>query len=125
MSESDFSIMKSCSLIYQGRLYVYGGLVDKRQILGLNWCDDYRTGSELWGHTKLIKVGQLQFDFEDGTCATNNVVVVLCFGSIGNRTCYRSDSPISTSEWWTWFEPMVKSHHNHQSSLITSSQGIK
>ena len=115
--------MKSCSLIYQGRLYVYGGLVDKRQILELNWCQDYRTGSEVWGYTKLIKVGQLQFDFEDGTCATNGVVVVLCFGSIGSRTCYRSDTPRPTSDWWTWFEPMVKSHHNHQSSLITSSQG--
>ena len=121
--ESDLSIAKSCSLIHKGLLYIYGGLVDKRQVLKLDWCKDHNTSREKWGHTKLMKVGQLQFDFTGGTCATNGAVFVLCFGSIGSRTCYRSDSPVSSLDWWTWFEPMVKSHHNHQLSLITSSPG--
>ena len=119
--KSDLSISKSCSLVHKGFLFVYGGHVDKRQVLKLDWCVD--TNPDQWGNTKLKRVGQLQFDFTGGTCATNGDVSVLCFGSIGSRTCYRSDTPVSSSDWWTWFEPIVKSHHNHRLSLITSSQG--
>ena len=121
--KSDLSITKSCSLVHEGLLYVYGGLIDKRQILKLDWCKNYDTNPKQWGNTKFIKVGQLQFDFTDGTCATNGAVVVLCFGSIGSRTCYRSDTPVSSTDWWTWFEPIVNSHQNHRLSLITSSNG--
>ena len=118
---SDLSVIRSCSLTYKGLLYIYGGLVNRRQILKLDYCDN--TNPEHWGNTDLMSVGQLQFDFIDGTCATNGVAVVICFGSIGSRTCYRSGTPAPTSDWWTWFEPVGKSHHNHRSSLITSSQG--
>ena len=121
LSKSDLSIAKSCSLVHQGLLYIYGGITEKRQILKLDWCDNINP--DRWGNTKLKRVGQLQFDFIGGTCATNGAVFVLCFGSIGSRTCYRSDTPISTADWWTWFEPIVQSHHNHQLSLITSSEG--
>ena len=119
--ESDLFISKSCSLVHKGLLYVYGGLADKRQILNLDWCGNKNPDKS--EKTKLKRVGQLQFDFTGGTCVTNGAVFVLCFGSIGSRTCYRSDSPVSSLDWWTWFEPMVKSHHNHQLSLITSSPG--
>ena len=121
--ESNLSITSSCSLAHEGLLYVYGGLIDKRQILKLDWCKNYDTNPKQWGNTKFIKVGQLQFDFTDGTCATNGAVFVLCFGSIGSRTCYRSDTPVSSTDWWTWFEPIVNSHQNHRLSLITSSNG--
>ena len=121
--KSDLSITKSCSLVHEGYLYIYGGLVDKRQVLMLNWCKDHNTNREKWGHTKFMRVGQLQFDFTDGTCATNGAVFVLCFGSIGSRTCYKSDTPVTSSNWWTWFEPMVKSYHNHRLSRVTSSPG--
>ena len=78
--KSDLSITKSCSLIYKGLLYVYGGQLDKRQILKLDWCKNYNTNTKLWGNSKLIRVGRLQFDFFDGTCATNGAVFTLCFG---------------------------------------------
>ena len=115
------SISKSCSLVHKGFMYVYGGHIDKRQVLKLDWCGN--TNPDQSEKTKLKRVGQLQFDFTGGTCATNGDVSVLCFGSIGSRMCYRSDTPVSSSDWWTWFEPIVKSHHNHRLSLITSSQG--
>ena len=86
------------------------------------WYQLNNTKRDRPGYTKLIRVGQLQFDFTDGTCATNGAVFVLCFGSIGSRICYQSEFPTPTSDWWTWFKPIVKSHHNHRSALITSSQ---
>ena len=97
--ESDLSISKSCSLVHKGLLYVYGGLADKRQILNLDWCGNKNPDQS--EKTKLKRVGQLQFDFTGGTCVTNGAVFVLCFGSIGSRTCYRSDTPITTSDWWS------------------------
>ena len=119
--KSGLSIIKSCSLVHEGLMYVYGGRVEERQILKLDWCNTMYL--KQWGNTKLIRVGQLKFDFTGGTCATNGAVFVLCFGSIGSRTCYRTFTPVPTSDWWTWFEPVVNSYHNHRLSLITSSQG--
>ena len=97
--KSDLFISKSCSLVHKGLLYVYGGLADKRQILNLDWCGNKNPDQS--EKTKLKRVGQLQFDFTGGTCVTNGAVFVLCFGSIGSRTCYRSDTPITTSDWWS------------------------
>ena len=126
--KSDLSITKSCSLNYKRLLFIYGGLYEKRQVLRLDWCRNYNTNRERPGYTKLMRVGQLQFDFTDGSCATNGAVVVLCFGSIGSRICYRSETSVPTSDWWTWFKPIVKSHHNHlkvnttvASLLVTAS----
>lgn len=119
--EPGLSVANSCSINFKGLMYLYGAY-DKRQILKLDWCKDSSSDLEL-GHTKFMRVGELQFDFEGGTCATNGADVVICFGSIGSRTCYRSDTPTSTTDWWTWFEPVAKSPHNHKLSLITSSHG--
>ena len=52
----DTEVVQSCSISWEGEMYVFGGQHQKRQISKLSGCG-------------LISVGQLSFNFQFGACA--------------------------------------------------------
>ena len=58
---------KSCSVQFQGQLFIFGGFYEKRQI------------SRIEPDCKMRRIGSLPFDFEGGTCNAFSTKLILCF----------------------------------------------
>ena len=98
-------IEESCSLIHQGTMYVYGG-VNQKQILKLD-CKG----------KGLNNMADLSFEFADGSCASNNEQVLLCFFKSDRKQCYLSTDPIKS------FTQTEKSIHKHNQGTTAVSKG--
>ena len=105
------SIVESCSIIHKNKMYVYGGTNFKNQILELD-CQK----------KQLKESGTLKFDFEQGSCASNNVDIVLCFAKIDRKLCYKSAVPAPNS-WWESFTQTEESNFGHIQSANAMSGG--
>ena len=67
----------------------------------------------------LIQTGQLTFDHEFGTCATNGNVILLCFNDNYDdySKCREAAAPLEQ------FTELASSAHDHYRSRIASSDG--
>ena len=65
----------------------------------------------------LRRVGNLNIDMIEGTCATANSKLVLCFPSSDKKLCYLTDQPFGS------FTPIQNSHAEHVNVRIASSSG--
>ena len=95
---------KSCSLVWNNHLYIFGGHLQKRQISKLN---QYR----------LRRIGSLPFDLQDGSC-TNMAdrKLFLCFHKHDPKRCYWSVRPLGN------FQSVKLASYNHSLIKISSSK---
>ena len=109
------SIMESCSIIHKNKLFVYGGKLNSvvsKQILEL----DCKT-------KKLEERTKLSFDFVQGSCASNNVVIVLCFAKLDRKLCYKSIVPDPRNWWESFTQIFEKSKYAHADGAFAMSEG--
>ena len=108
--ESGTEVRSSCSIVWLGRMFVFGGFNYKRQISLVDDC-------------KLTKKGELPFDMFLGTCAQrDNREVVICFEDHYDpstwKNCHRSNGPLEA------FSKIPNSTYDHRFTriAITSSK---
>ena len=105
--ESETEVYRSCSLVWHGKMFVFGGSNYKRQISIVDEC-------------KLMKSGkQLPFDMGEGSCAIRDERdVIICFISLEyGKNCYRSTSPLED------FTELPSSTFDHRNTRIAVNQG--
>ena len=76
----------SCPIVWRGKMYMFGGMVNIRQISVVDNC-------------KLELIGRLQFKMENGACAQrNDTEIFICFEYPSkwatHRTCRRAIGPL-------------------------------
>ena len=75
-------VYQSCSMLWNGRMLVFGGRHEKTQISKIENCE-------------LQRIGNLTFEFWDGACAATGEKIVLCFVKADNNDeCYTAASPL-------------------------------
>ena len=97
----------SCSITWQGDFYIFGGNKEKRQVskMAASGC-------------KLERIGDLDFDFNDGGCGNvNDEHVFLCFNSGQDKKCHIGNAPLGN------FSAIVDSNHPHGHTRIGASPG--
>ena len=100
----------SCSIVWRGAMYLFGGSKYKRQISVVDKC-------------KLTKKGELPFDLDRGACAQReNQKVFICFENMSDsatyKNCHVSNDPLEA------FSKLRTSKYDHRQSRIavTSSK---
>ena len=79
--EAKAEVLHSCSIFWQNQHYVFGGQHEKRQVLKIVNC-------------QLTSVGKLDFDFNNGGCATTpQEQIYLCFDEKNSNTCWSGKTP--------------------------------
>ena len=103
---TDTQVLQSCSINWQGDMYVFGGNREKRQVSLVERC-------------QLKRVSTLSFDLSYGACTNiNNEEVVLCFGDNSNdKKCWKSSNPEGQ------FSSIADSLTNHWLTRIANDQG--
>ena len=104
-----YSLYKSCYATHKDKLYFYGGSLNSRQVSELD-CDRFKV------HDR-----KLNFDLDDGICASNNNYIFLCFPVENKRLCYKSKSPLP-NQWWEWFTYVELSYATHDSITLSSGK---
>ena len=103
--ESKTEVFQSCSLIFAGRSYIYGGSNEKTQLSMVDGC-------------ALKRIGDLPFEFFRGACTSTPNAIYLCFESGSDyRTCR-----MATGDPAGPFEFIDKSIHDHRRISIASSE---
>ena len=93
-------VYQSCSIMWHGELYVFGGDDNKRQISKVHSCGLYHYGT-------------LRFPFNNGACANfNDERVYLCFSffSQGSNQCHFAHqvaTSVKSSQAIMTIEPLV------------------
>lgn len=101
--DSDTEVYDSCSIVWQSRLYLFGGFWEDEQI------------SRLDGY-KLKRIGTLAFELENAACTVmNNKYIFLCFGENEERLCRRSTKPTEG------FNKIALSRYEHGWTSISAS----
>ena len=73
---------ESCSIVWQGEMFLYGGWKNRNQISKLSNC-------------KVERLGDLPFRHRRGGCAvTETGQVYLCFHYHSDKLCYQADEPL-------------------------------
>ena len=95
----------SCSLMWNGQMYVFGGYREKNQISLVTNCS-------------LKRIASLSFDHSDGTCTVfGGAIIYLCFNIEGNyKKCRMADSPTGK------FQEIKESTHPHRAIRLASSE---
>ena len=102
---TDTQVYRSCSINWQGDLYVFGGFNEQRQISLVEGC-------------QLIRVGTLSFNLDRGACTNvNNEKLFLCFDVSNDKKCWKSSNPEGP------FSSTAESLENHWPSRIANDQG--
>ena len=104
--------MKSCSIVWHGEIYLFGGCSgphDCSQILVVDQC-------------KLTNKGKLDFTVKSGACAQrNDAEVFICFENDDDpethRNCHRSNGPLEK------FSKLPDSTHRHRRTHIAVTSG--
>ena len=109
MGEPEFGteteVYQSCSINWQGDLYLIGGQRKKRQVSLVKGC-------------QLTRVSTLSFHLRLGACTNiNNEEVVLCFGDSNEKKCWKSSNPEGP------FSSISDSLENHWPTRIANDQG--
>ena len=100
----------SCSIVWLGKMYVFGGRNYYRQISIVDQC-------------QLTSIGELPFDMRIGACAQrNNAEIFICFEDAFVkaelcRDCYRTTGPLEN------FAKMPSSIYSHAESHIGVTSG--
>ena len=107
--EDKTQVHGSCSIVWQGLMYIFGGLSLKRQISVVDQC-------------KLTSKGELQFDMSFGACAQReNDEIYICFENQQNmataQNCRRAFSPLGT------FSKLPNSIYTHRRTRIAVTSG--
>ena len=107
--ESGTEVLYSCSIVWRGEMFVFGGYNYKRQVSVVDQC-------------QLTKKGDLPFDMTYGACAQrDNQEVFICFenyfDSSTNRNCHRSNGPLEA------FSSMPSSINDHRQTRIAVTSG--
>ena len=100
----------SCSIVWRGKMFVFGGRKYKRQISVVDDC-------------QLTKKGKLPFNMTSGACAQrDNQEVFICFENYSDsstwKNCHRSNGPLEA------FSKLPSSTYDHRDTRIavTSSK---
>ena len=107
--DSDTEVQLSCSMLWQGDFYLYGGLQNTRQISKVGDC-------------YLSRVGNLSFEMRGGTCdSVDNEKIYWCFTNVNDsrtdRKCFYSHDPFATSL------NSLSSNHPHRYTRIAYGNG--
>ena len=94
----------SCGVTYHNTHFIYGGKVNKQQILQLKDCG-------------LINVGLLEFNHHVGACASTNEAIILCFDNNTKKRCRQAST--LNGPW----RDMTLSTYEHQQTSIATSPG--
>ena len=95
----------SCSINWQGVMYVFGGETEYRQVSLVDVC-------------QLTRVATLSFDLYRGACTNvNNEEIFLCFDIDNDKKCWKSSNPEGQ------FSSISDSLKNHWPSRIANDQG--
>ena len=102
-------VESSCSVVWHGKMFVFGGSRYKRQISVVDQC-------------QLTKKGELPFDMYFGACAQrDNQEVFICFEKVGDlstyKNCHRSNGPLEP------FTKLPSSSYNHRDARIAVTSG--
>ena len=101
--------MKTCFITHRDAFYFFGGSKSPNRI------------SKFDCHKSEIYENNLKFNFTDGTCISNNEIVLLCFPTENKRLCYKSSYPSpSSKKWWQWFSYVKFSFTTHEAISISS-----
>ena len=104
---SDTEVYNSCSLLFNDKMYIFGGRNEMRQISQVTDC-------------RLKHIGNLDFDFRAGTCTLmQSSTLILCFAWTNDegKLCRKADSPTAS------FKEIRKSNYYHYASKIASNGG--
>ena len=107
--ESGTEVEYSCSIVWQGKMFVFGGYNYRRQISVVDQC-------------RLKKKGVLPFDMITGACAQNeNREVFICFQNYRDsstwKSCRRSSGPLGN------FSKLPNSKYDHRDARIAVTSG--
>ena len=103
--ETDTQVYYSCSINWQGDLYLFGGQTEKRQVSRVEGC-------------QLTRVATLPFDLHAGACTNvNNEELFLCFDRNNDKKCWKSLNPEGP------FSSISDSLKNHWPTRIANDQG--
>ena len=99
----------SCSVVWQGKMYLFGGLNQKRQISVVDNC-------------KLTRKAELEFDMHYGACAQrDNAQIFICFEVASqeetHKNCRRSKGPLKK------FKKLQSSTYSHGLTRIAVTSG--
>ena len=103
----DTEVKQSCSVLWHGDLYVFGGGENKRQISKVHSCGLYHYGT-------------LRFPFDTGACANfNDERVYLCFNFLSrpSNQCHMASSPGGD------FSEVISSNFDHACTRIAANDG--
>ena len=104
---SDTGVIYSCSLVFNGVMYVFGGTTPhNRQISRVRGCG-------------LVHIGNLDFSFYDGACSVTQNKILLCFDELKweGRVCRKASSPTGL------FSKIPESNYHHFRTAIASNGG--
>ena len=102
---------QSCSIIWHGQMFLFGGYPNKRQISVVDGC-------------QLTKKGELPFKMNVGACAQrDNAEIFICFEVWDDestwKNCRRSTGPLES------FSKLPSSTYKHRSTRIAVNSGTE
>lgn len=100
-------IEESCSVVWQGVMYIFGGMHLKRQVSKMEGCS-------------LKRISSLDFDLNGGTCTampTSNQIA-LCFSSDERTVCRVTSNPDKKK-----YQKIAESKFEHKWIQIASNEG--
>ena len=105
-------VYQSCSVVFKGAMYVFGGFKENRQIAQVTTKD-----------CGLKRLGSLSFDFVQGACTViEGDEIMLCFDIKANdqgRVCRIDKNPSGSLD-----KISEESIHYHYRAKIAANQGI-
>ena len=109
--EDNVEVYQSCSLVFKGTMYVFGGAKENRQIAQVTTKD-----------CGLKRLGSLSFDFVQGACTViEGDEIMLCFDIKANdqgRVCRIDKNPTGSLD-----KISQESNHYHYKAKIAANKG--
>ena len=95
---------ESCGVTFQNKHFIFGGNLNKRQVLQVKYCG-------------LTTIGSTPFDHFEGACGSTDALIILCFDTFDAKRCRQATLPTGP---WT---QMALSTYDHRWTSIASSPG--
>ena len=107
----DLDVYYSCSVVFKGRFYVYGGQ-----------DNDYSIGHLVGCHLRYVNMFSFG-DFTGGACTVADDKIFLCFNSAyGTNYGYTKTCNTDTDPTGNFYEEIEKSREDHELIRIASSE---
>jgi hypothetical protein len=100
--EEQTAVEDSCSVVFNGHAYIYGGSTERRQVSVID-------------NSRLKRLASLDFDFSWGACTATTDSIYLCFHQYDARTCRMGHSPTGA------FDLISHSNVDHKSIQVSAS----